>query len=70
MAIRFLEDLMQDDELAGSPYRELPKDQMDRLKQQGTPMPPGFREKYLKNLPKKAELDPAGTVGVSNTSLL
>jgi hypothetical protein len=69
MAIRFLEDLAQE-ELAGSPYRELPKDQLDRLKQQGSPMPPGFKEKYLKNLPKKAELDPTSTASVSDTSLL
>ena len=69
MAIRFLEDLAQE-ELAGSPYRELPKDQLDRLKQQGSPMPPGFKEKYLKNLPKKAELDPTSIASVSDTSLL
>ena len=69
MAIRFLEDLAQE-ELAGSPYRELPKDQLDRLKQQGSPMPPGFKEKYLKNLPKKAELDPASIASAGDTSLL
>ena len=56
---------MNDEELAGSPYRELPKEDLDRLKQPGTPPPANFREQYLKDLPiKKAEADfiPAGEV--------
>ena len=61
MAIRFIEEEL----LAGSPYRELPKEQLDSLKQKGTPPPANFREQYLKDLPvKKAEADfiPAGEV--------
>jgi hypothetical protein len=57
---------MNEEELAGSPYRELPKEELDRLKQPGTPMPSDFRKKYMQNLPKKAEddeLDPAVPVG-------
>ena len=44
------------------PYRELPKEELDRLKQPGSPMPSDFRKKHMQNLPKKAEddeLDPA-----------
>lgn len=44
---------MNDEELAGSPYRELPKEELDRLKQPGSPMPPDFRKKYMQGLPTK-----------------
>ena len=56
---------MNDEELAGSPYRELPKEELDRLKQPGTPMPADFKKKYMKDFPKRAEedeLDPAQPV--------
>ena len=45
---------MNEEELAGSPYRELPKEELDRLKQPGTPMPSDFRKKYMKDFPKRA----------------
>ena len=49
MPIKFIEEEL----LAGSPYRELPKDQLDSLKQKGTPPPANFREQYMKDLPVK-----------------